>query len=634
MSAPKLWGQPLPLDSLFNSLLAEKSDEGKYRILSNIAISYSDSSYSKSLEYWLKALEVAKNIESGKYTADALHQIGFTYLKMGDPENALVNFQNAAKFYASLNDNTDLAGVYNDMGLIYRSWGRYDSALEFYLKSYKLYERLNNAEGMAIASNSIGQIYYYRENYSKAIDYFSSYMEINQGLGNYRAVAGACNNIASAYMELNHLEKALDYYMKAFSIYDSLGVKIGVGVIQDNIGTLFYSKGDYRNALLYHFNALKIFSELQSNTRKCLTLKNIGKVYLKQNRPDIAVGYLNQSLDMATSTGQKDVAREVHQTLASAYEATGDFPKAFYHLKSYQVLQDSMLNAETIDKIETLQAQFEMEKQAEQVSMVQHKLKLQKQAIWVVGSLLTIMALLLVLLYRENRKKNATLVEAQKLKAGITNRLDAFIQYTLRVASDGTVGGFFTDFWELQPAVCNQVTCRLLYFKVSDASFAFILAIDNQNINSSFITLSLYFWVKNNSSREMLSSVNFMKELRDNFASDPLTSDFNPSQYHIFPFIIKGDLILPLVVEGFTLWHSGELQLLKANQWAEPVRGDILYLYYAATESPLPASKQQEIEEAIDSVASLKFDLQRETMQNLLKTLELGKFTYIFALKI
>jgi tetratricopeptide (TPR) repeat protein len=159
-------------------------------------------------------------------------------------------------------------------------------------------------------------------------------MEINQGLGNYRAVAGACNNIASAYMELNHLENALDYYMKAFSIYDSLGVKIRVGVIQDNIGTLFYSKGDYRNALLYHFNALKIFSELQSNTRKCLTLKNIGKVYLKQNRPDIAVGYLNQSLDMATSTGQKDVAREVHQTLASAYEATGDFPKAFYHLKA------------------------------------------------------------------------------------------------------------------------------------------------------------------------------------------------------------------------------------------------------------------------------------------------------------
>jgi hypothetical protein len=52
-----------------------------------------------------------------------------------------------------------------------------------------------------------------------------------------------------------------------------------------------------------------------------------------------------------------------------------------------------MLNAETIDKIETLQAQFEMEKQAEQVSMVQHKLKLQKQAIWVVGSLLSIMAL-------------------------------------------------------------------------------------------------------------------------------------------------------------------------------------------------------------------------------------------------
>ncbi|HPS03708.1 MAG TPA: tetratricopeptide repeat protein, partial [Tenuifilaceae bacterium] len=169
---PRLWGQPLSLDSLLHELSTVKSSEGKYKILSSIAISYSDSSYSKSLEYWLEALEVAKKLESSKYTADILHQIGFTYLKMGEPKSALANFQNAAELYVSLNDNADLAGVYNDMGLIYRSWGRYDSALEFYLKSYKLYERLANAEGMAMASNSIGQIYYYRENYTKAVDYF------------------------------------------------------------------------------------------------------------------------------------------------------------------------------------------------------------------------------------------------------------------------------------------------------------------------------------------------------------------------------------------------------------------------------------------------------------------------------
>lgn len=631
---PRLWGQPLSLDSLLHELSTVKSSEGKYKILSSIAISYSDSSYSKSLEYWLEALEVAKKLESSKYTADILHQIGFTYLKMGEPKIALANFQNAAELYVSLNDNADLAGVYNDMGLIYRSWGRYDSALEFYLKSYKLYERLANAEGMAMASNSIGQIYYYRENYTKAVDYFSSYLEINQGLGNYRAVAGACNNIASAYMELNHLDRALDYYMKAFKIYDSLGVKIGVGIIQDNIGSLLYSKGDYRNALLYHFNALQIFNELKSDTRKCLTLKNIGSVYLKQNRPDVAVAYLNQSLDMAVGTGQKDVARDVHQTLANAYEVIGSFPKAYYHLKNYQVLKDSMLNAETIEKIETLQAQLEMENQAAQVSLVQHKLKLQRQVAWTVSGLLAMMGGLLVLLYRENKKKNAALAEEQKFKESTVKRLDAFLQNTLKVADDGTVGGFFSDSWKLQPANSTQGTCKLLSFKVNNSTLAFMQVSDSQRVSPNLITLCLCCWVKSNAHRLMISWVNFMKEMRENFAADPLTSDLDPSQYCILPFTINGDFVLNLTEEGFAVWHSNKLIFPKAFQCPELVKGDTLYLYFTTIGLPLPDREQREMEKIIGSVASMEFSLQPQAMQNLLKTFELENFTYIFALRI
>lgn len=407
------------LDSLINRLPTQKADTSHYQLLSKIAIAYSDSNYAKSIEYWQKALVLSEKINQQKLVADTYHQLGYCYQNMGEFSLALKNLNNAADIYTNLNDKKSLAGVLNDLGLIYRNWGKYDQALENYLQGLKIFDEIRDIEGSAIISNSIGQIYYYRENYPKAIDYFIRYFEVNQKLNNPRAVAGAANNIASAYLEIKKYEDALHYYLKALSIYDSLNLKIGVGIIRDNIGSLFYEKQQFDDALLYHNSALVVFKELNSPVRISNTLKNIGLIYLKQKRTEAAISRLNESLTIATQIGQKDAIRDVSQILAEAYHANGNFKLAYEYLIRHVAIKDSMLNAESVEKLERLQAEFDAEQNENELQAIKLQVNLKRNILYAFVAFASILVFLGYMLHRENQAKKNAKKSIEKLKAEI-----------------------------------------------------------------------------------------------------------------------------------------------------------------------------------------------------------------------
>jgi tetratricopeptide (TPR) repeat protein len=351
----------------------------RYDAYFKLAIAHIDSAYNKSIEYWNKALEIAKKRKYWELSADAYHQLGYMLLKKAEFVKSLEFFKEALNIYEQTGNLLGTAAVYNDIGLVYKNWGKYDTALDNYLLAQKYYEKTQSEEGMGIVYNNIGQIYFFREDYLKAIDYFKQYLEINKKSKYYRAVAAASNNIASAYMELGSFNFAYDFFLSSLRIYDSLDIKLGVAIIQDNIGTLFLKKGQYFDALLYHTRSLEIFRQLGSTSRECISLKNIGLVYYKLKKYPDAIKYFDASLAIAFNLKMNETLQELYLYLAQAHESSHSDVKALGYYKLFTQIKDSLQRVETAEKLGLLESRLEAENKTRQLELLKKELEREKQ---------------------------------------------------------------------------------------------------------------------------------------------------------------------------------------------------------------------------------------------------------------
>ena len=621
------------LDSLIGKLPQQKDDSVHYFLLKEIAIAYSDSNYSKCLEYWEKALQLAEKINKRNFVADTYHQIGYSFQKMGEFKLALKNFTDAADIYSFLNDKKNLGGVLNDIGLIYRNWGKYDKALENYLSAQKIFDEIADIEGSAMVSNSIGQIYYYRENYPRAIEYFIRYSDINTTLNNPRAFAGAANNIASAYLEIDKYEEALQFYLKALKIYDSLEVRIGVAIIRDNIGSLFYQKKQYDDALLYHTSALKIFRELNSPARISNTLKNIGMAYLGQERFNSAISYLNESLAIASNIGQKDAVKDVYQVLAEAYQGNGNYREAYTYLKLYDSLKDSIINAESISKIESLQAEYEAERRENELASINHQLQFQRKILYTFSGFLALFLVLSALLFRENMAKKKALKNIDSLKSKILDRVITTCHNIDIFQQNRSISASNSNTWQITPIAEGFPKSCVLHFRVDEHIFTYILTVKDPKINPEILNLTIFNIVtdviKNNPDR----IINLNTIIEQQLLSDSLTSEYYHLHYHITPILFNNNKVFNLADENLTIKQKGVLLSYNESQWLNLSENDCVYLY-ATTNEHNPSEDKKSVRKIFKSLVHFEFNEQKEVADNYLKSMELDNSVTIFALKV
>ncbi|MHC1703348.1 MAG: tetratricopeptide repeat protein [Tenuifilaceae bacterium] len=488
------WGfsQNQSIDSLIQLIGSEKIDSNKYNLCIDVAKAYSDSAYDKSLIYFNKALHIANKSSDRKKLAHIYHQIGYMYQRKGEFTLALQNYNDALTIHKYLNNKTGIGQTLNDIGLIYKTWGKYDKALENYISALQLFDEIGDSVNGAMASNNIGQIFYYRSEYDRAIEYFKKYLEVNKKTNSPRAVAGAANNIASAYLELGRLDEALNYYQISMRTYDSLGIKLGVAIIKDNIGSLLLRKTRYKEALSYHFEALKIFEEIKSQSRICSSMQSIGIAYHKLNKNDQAINYLNRSLEIALMLDQKETQKEVYEALSEAYKSKGLFEKALVNLKHYIRIKDTLLNAETINKIESIQADYESKRRDRELSEINQKLQKQKIILPLSICFLIIFLFMIVLIIRENNKKKKCLLQYNLQKKTFQENL---IQTGRMVSSWSNkkvnIESYLTKHRLIKPTNNYVECCPLVTIQKDSIIYFAIITANNQSIRSEVLALSV-----------------------------------------------------------------------------------------------------------------------------------------------
>ncbi len=141
-----------------------------------------DSLFKKAMDYYLKALAMAKEVGDKKNIASAIGNIGIAYDNQGDHEKAL----------------------------------------DYYFQTLKIQEEVGNKGNIALWLGNIGDLYTETKKYAEAEKYLTDALKIDKEIGTLNNEMENENSLAELYTKTNRFQLALEHYKKSIVLKDTL----------------------------------------------------------------------------------------------------------------------------------------------------------------------------------------------------------------------------------------------------------------------------------------------------------------------------------------------------------------------------------------------------------------------------
>jgi signal transduction histidine kinase/DNA-binding NarL/FixJ family response regulator len=386
------------LDSLLNRLnndYRNRQDTAKVDLLTQVAINYSPINTDSGSAYMSKALQLSR--------------------QLGD------KFREAVCYY--------LEGASN--------FGHNVSDL---LKALALFEQLNDKAHVAMVLDQIAGEYYNMERYAQALVYFERALEFYEKVKDTYNTARTKGNIAETHGLLGNFSKALTLQLSVLPYFEKNGYHDRAALALSDIGNAYLGLKEYNKALVYASRAVRLFNSMHrdSSHQFAFALSDMGHIYF--TAANEATGKIHP--DSLLPAGRKEkldkaifyytAAHQVHirnphfiptniaLRLANALEASGQFEAAIRYYREHTAFKDSMLSENTRLKVSAAETMRETDLKDRQIAI-------KKRERWLFGTSLALLAIVVVLVWRNNnwqKRTNAVLAE-EKLKLEAANKYAA-----------------------------------------------------------------------------------------------------------------------------------------------------------------------------------------------------------------
>ncbi len=167
--------------------------------------------------------------------------------------------------------------------------------------------------------------------------------------------------------------------------------------------------GEYEKAIENFEESLRYSQLLNNAFMEMRTLMTHGRLMNLINKPDKAIESLNKSLEVASKQfGDKYWLQIVYHELSKAYVKLRDYKKAYNHFTIYDILKEELFTAQSEERIEKLQTEFEPARKESIIDLQRSKLSRQNIVLLLIASILLLTPTSLFILWHLNKKiKNA-----------------------------------------------------------------------------------------------------------------------------------------------------------------------------------------------------------------------------------
>jgi signal transduction histidine kinase/CheY-like chemotaxis protein/HPt (histidine-containing phosphotransfer) domain-containing protein len=265
--------------------------------------------YAHAVNFLNEALTVAKQMPDQKLNGKSNNMLGNVYRDMGELSTALGHYLTAQDQFDAIAERQPTGVVMMNLSLIFFALGDYDSALDNALKSLSILEEERSEFRLFSIYHTLGNIYFKKNDFENALTYFYKGLELTQASTSPHALA--LSGIGKVRFMQKDFDKAENYLLKAKAISEE-----------------------------FHFIESKIVASFY-----------LGRLYANKNNHSLAVLEYNTALGSAMLHGRKHDEMSVHEYLAKCYEVMGDTASAYYHLKSFSELRDTIFEMEGITQL-------------------------------------------------------------------------------------------------------------------------------------------------------------------------------------------------------------------------------------------------------------------------------------------
>jgi tetratricopeptide (TPR) repeat protein len=391
------------------------------------------SEYDSSMVYNERALNIFKNLKDSIRYNEVLISIGNIFQNRGMYIESAKYFEKAYNSFISLGYNKTISGLMTNISSSYFQQANYKKALDFSLKALTIAITERDLTCQANSYYTIGMIYYQLGEYDKANENYDKATKIYTVLNDNASIGAIYDLQALIYISENKMDSAIKFYEKSLSIASGTKYLSFQANIKNNMGDWYYRNAKYDQALKYFSSAKELYGHLKDNSGLSLTMIGLGMTYMKLNQLEQARNNIIQGYNLSNSIIDPDLKKQASKALSDLFEEENDYKNALVYYKIYKNMADSVLNRSNIEKVTSVQMQYEFDIEQKQLENIQiqkdleHKLEIKqvkaRRLLILLISIAIITSLSITFLLYRNRQKS----KIDRLKVDINKNMQRLL---------------------------------------------------------------------------------------------------------------------------------------------------------------------------------------------------------------
>ncbi|WP_162390454.1 tetratricopeptide repeat-containing sensor histidine kinase [Spirosoma endbachense] len=363
------WGMRI-LDSaqFFAMKAVDESTKIKYGLglgnaLANLAtVDYEIGNFVEMEKRSLISISIFTKLHVEKRLANGYALLGQAIWAQSKFDQAIEAFDQAAHYYSRFKDSTALGRTYGRMALLEEERGNYERSFQYCLKALKF----NKNE----AFFSLGQLYADVGDYETAREYYG---KISQ-----RLKVGTYLKIGETYYLQTNYDSAQYYYQ--LYIRESRDVsKKTLTKAYALLGGLYLKLEKYDTALFYLNIALTDFEKDNNRNWIMRVLLELGKAYKESGEVSKAIKTTNELLTTAEESGARQYIRDAHYLLFQLFDRLEQKNSAYLHLKQYTALNNEIGIDISARKLSFYKTSHEREQAQLKIALLSQQRQLQQE---------------------------------------------------------------------------------------------------------------------------------------------------------------------------------------------------------------------------------------------------------------
>ncbi len=392
------------IDSLKNILINTDIDSVRMRIYVEIGQEYFGLDNNLATDFYEKALVIARAEKNEIYEAKIYYKIGDTHQLAGNYHKSLEYFLKSLELYEEIGDDYNIAICYIDIGNTNRKMKSFENAIKYYHDAIKIGKKIDAKFIIAYAHNNLANAQTGLGLLDEALGNYQKALKIYEEINNYEKQTGVIANIGILYSDQAKLED--DIALKQAKLNDAIEYLERSKKMSATLGDKSLEAD-----LLFYLADINL-----------LIADSYSREIDKRASYELAIEQAEESLMIAREINIIPYQINVYKVLYKASIEIGREEDALYYFEKYDKLKDSLHSQQKNFAVKDIEIKYQVErKEAENKILLEQEAKDKEiiknrniLTIFIATGLLLVLVVALVLYRLNNNKKKANAILINK----------------------------------------------------------------------------------------------------------------------------------------------------------------------------------------------------------------------------